>query len=659
MQAEALVRSLSQEVTFIWGPPGTGKTKTVAAIMDSFIGAGKVVLLTAHTNAAVDEALLKLADVLSDRNLLEDGKIVRCGTPSRPDADLKKMTLDEIVARKAEPLIRAKIALEKKVKDLEEQLAIITEVIEINETLSKTREEEAALNKALAEKESLLSEYKHQLGIIEENLMQLREQLKKAQKAGFLTRVFTGLHPDRIEQQIAKNEEEQRALLARETAMKSELDRLQEQKTFLQKSFKELTVKREQLSRRAGLRDDADAHAKLQKLQIQLQELKREISAIQTEINNLPREIIENCLVLGATLSKLHLDPALYNRKYTAMVLDEASMALLPAVFLAAGLITERFVVTGDFRQLPPIAVAEGSGVVERWLKRDLFEQAGIVASCDSGSADDRLVKLTQQHRMHPTIVEIVNAKMYGGELETGQQTVTAAAEIAAKEPFAGFPVVLCDTSEINPWSTRPPGSWSRFNVYQAVLCCRLAQQAVSAGIGSVGIITPYTAQARLIAKLLKDVGLTEKVRAATVHRFQGGEKDLIIFDAVDGPPFRRPGKPLCGSFPEKGQAASEASKLINVAVTRAKGKLVLVVNYLFFRQKLSKTDAAFFVLDFAHQNGKPVDSRDILPSYFDELIINQRVSHNYYLNLKNGGYGARTVSTTNLIKTSSKQRKE
>jgi superfamily I DNA and/or RNA helicase/ssDNA-binding Zn-finger/Zn-ribbon topoisomerase 1 len=625
-QAEALSRSLSQEVTFIWGPPGTGKTKTIAAIIDSFISANKVVLLTAHTNAAVDEALVKLAETLSNKSLLEDGKIVRYGTPSRNEAVLKQMAFDEIVARKTAPLIKAKAALEEKVKGLEKQLGQLTDLIELNEKLTRVAQEEIALQDGLARIEGLFSELKKQLQDVRESLKRLEEQLEKAKKAGFLTRVLTGLHPERIERQITEKREKERELLGRETALMAHLGELREKKASLQKKFKELSGEIEQLSRQAGLRGGSEAPAKLQELQIRLQELKREISSVQAQINNLPREIVENCRVLGATLSKLHLDPALYGRNYTVMVLDEASMAPLPAVFFAAGLITERFVVAGDFRQLPPIALAK-SDVAEKWLKRDLFEQAGIVASYESGFTDERLVKLTVQHRMHPTIAEIVNAKMYGGELETGQKTVSETAEIAANEPFSGFPVVLCDTSEVNPWCTRPPGSWSRFNVYQAVLCCRIARQAVDAGIERVGIITPYTAQAKLIAKLLKDMELTENVRAATVHRFQGGEEDLVIFDAVDGPPFQRPGKPLYGPFPERGRAASEASKLINVAVTRAKGKLVLVANHSFFRQRLSKTDATFFVLDFAYHNGKSVDSRDILPSYFDELILNRRLS--------------------------------
>lgn len=624
-QAEALSRSLAQEVTFIWGPPGTGKTKTIAVIMDSFIGVGKAVLLTAHTNAAVDEALLKLAEVLSDKNLLEDGKIVRYGTPSRNDATLKKMTLDEIEKRKAAPLIKAKAALEEKAKGLEKQLGQLTDLIGLNEKLTQVVQEEIALQDGLTRIDGSLAASEEQLRSVSEGLRHLEEQLEKAKKAGFLTRVLTGLHLERIERQIAKRKEEERALLAKKAALEADRDKLKKKRTSLQRKFKELTGKIEQLFRQAGLKDGADAHAELQKLQIKLQELKREVSTIQAQIDNLRREIVENCRVLGVTLSKLHLDPTLYGRNYTVMLLDEASMAPLPAVFFAAGLVTERFVVTGDFRQLPPIAVAEGS-IVERWLKRDIFEQAGIVASYESGFADKRLVKLTVQHRMHPTIAAIVSAKMYGGELETSGETVVKTTEIAANEPFSGFPVVLCDTSEVNPWCTRPPGSWSRFNVYQAVLCCRIAQQAVDTGIKRVGIITPYTAQAKLIAKLLKDMGLIENVRAATVHRFQGGEEDLVIFDAVDGPPFQHPGKPLCGPFPEGGRAASEASKLINVAVTRAKGKLVLVANHSFFRQKLNKADAAFWILDFAYHK-RPVDSRDILPSYFDELILNRGLS--------------------------------
>jgi len=622
-QVEALSKAFSQEITFIWGPPGTGKTKTIATIIEGFIRMNKVVLLTAYTNAAIDEALLKLTEILSNKDLLENCKIIRYGTPTRDDSVLKKITFDEILAREKERLIKEKEAIEAKIKDLETQLHLLEELDKLVNESTQIKKKEATLQKDIEETKKSINELEKQLYEVKENLKHLEKQLEKAKNTFFLIRFFTGADPKRIEQEIIEKQKKEQELLTKKTALARHIKELEERRSSLKRKSEELSWKIEQKFLQSGLKDYREVQAKIQELRFKLQELKQKINFIETEIENLPYKILNNCLVIGVTLSKLTLDPLLYRQTYEVMVLDEASMAPLPVVFFAAGLITERFIVAGDFRQLPPIVIANTS-LAKKWLKRDIFEQAGIVNTYESGLTDERLVKLTLQHRMHPAIVEIVNTKMYGGELETSEETRIKTAEIAANEPFPGSPLILCDTSEINPWCSKPKGSQSHFNIYQAVLCCRIAQQAVNAGIKRVGIITPYNAQVKLIIKILKEMELIEKVRAATVHRFQGGEEDMIIFDLVDGPPFRSPGKLLHGSFPGNGRSASEASKLINVAVTRAKGKLVFIANYSFFRQKLNKDDALFYVLDFAYHNGKVIDSQNILPSYFhfDDLIL-------------------------------------
>ena len=61
-QQQAITKALGNEVTYIIGPPGTGKTLTLAAIAFALIRAGRSVLIVAHTNIAVDNAILKLAD---------------------------------------------------------------------------------------------------------------------------------------------------------------------------------------------------------------------------------------------------------------------------------------------------------------------------------------------------------------------------------------------------------------------------------------------------------------------------------------------------------------------------------------------------------------------------------------------------------------------
>lgn len=80
-QKDALIKALSQEITFIWGPPGTGKTKTIAEIMKEILKNNKTILLAAHTNTAIDEALLKLINIFPDKKFINNHQIIRYGTP--------------------------------------------------------------------------------------------------------------------------------------------------------------------------------------------------------------------------------------------------------------------------------------------------------------------------------------------------------------------------------------------------------------------------------------------------------------------------------------------------------------------------------------------------------------------------------------------------
>jgi hypothetical protein len=69
---------------------------------------------------------------------------------------------------------------------------------------------------------------------------------------------------------------------------------------------------------------------------------------------------------------------------------------------------------------------------------------------------------------------------------------------------------------------------------------------------------------------------LTADIIAATVHRFQGSERDVMIFDTVDSEPIERPGILLTGG---------ESERLINVAITRTRGKFIHVSNSSFIRR--------------------------------------------------------------------------
>lgn len=77
-QSGAIEKALRQRLTFIWGPPGTGKTKTMGALAASLIHSGKRVLLTALSNMALDQLLLTTLERLRTASL--DTSIARPGT---------------------------------------------------------------------------------------------------------------------------------------------------------------------------------------------------------------------------------------------------------------------------------------------------------------------------------------------------------------------------------------------------------------------------------------------------------------------------------------------------------------------------------------------------------------------------------------------------
>jgi hypothetical protein len=295
--------------------------------------------------------------------------------------------------------------------------------------------------------------------------------------------------------------------------------------------------------------------------------------------------------VVGCTLSKATIAQEIYQRRFDAVVIDEASMAYIPHCAFISSLAQKRVAVFGDFRQLAPIAQAE-TAAVQEWLQRDIFAQAGITARVNAGRGDSRLVLLQEQHRMHPAIAGIINANFYGGQLTNAPGTAARAAATVQKAPHAGEALVCYDLTPLTACCFSDRESHSRFNPVSALAAVQLAQQGLAAGQESIGIVTPYNAQARLIYRLLKDCNLAdERVRVATVHRFQGDENDLIIFDAVDGEPQSKAGRLLQGGMD------STAMRLINVAISRARGKFIGLFNRTYLRTHLGPTDSVHALL--------------------------------------------------------------
>ncbi len=95
----------------IQGPPGTGKTHTAAHLVANIVAAGQRVLVTADSNAAVDNILRKLADM--------GQTALRIGNPIRVNRDLKQHTLDYKILQSA--LYQDYLATEAQIELLKER----------------------------------------------------------------------------------------------------------------------------------------------------------------------------------------------------------------------------------------------------------------------------------------------------------------------------------------------------------------------------------------------------------------------------------------------------------------------------------------------------------------------------------------------------------
>ncbi len=68
-QLDAIRKAMIQTVSFIWGPPGTGKTATLGYIMANYVIRGKSVLFVSNTNRAVDHGMLGLMNAMETLGL--------------------------------------------------------------------------------------------------------------------------------------------------------------------------------------------------------------------------------------------------------------------------------------------------------------------------------------------------------------------------------------------------------------------------------------------------------------------------------------------------------------------------------------------------------------------------------------------------------------
>ena len=339
----------------------------------------------------------------------------------------------------------------------------------------------------------------------------------------------------------------------------------------------------------------------------------RRLTQIKSQIDVEEKKAVSDAAFVATTVSKAIADSTLYDSSYDTVIFDEASMAYIPQIVFSAGLAARHFICMGDFAQLPPIVQSDSSNS----LNADIFKYCGIVDAVESGYGHEWLCMLDTQYRMHPDIAAFSSRTMYHGLLKSGSDMAKQREEIVRSVPFSGDALRLVDLSGMMSVCTKTADQ-SRINVLSAMISMGLATNA--SFNQEVGIITPYNAQSRLLHAMSRDVAEQapnlEKITCATVHQFQGSEQGVIIYDAVDCYRMPYPGTLLSS------MANNYANRLYNVAVTRAKGKMISIVNVDYMKAKnFSKKLIFRNMMDSLISGRKATRGDSVLPAVNSEIL--------------------------------------
>lgn len=327
------------------------------------------------------------------------------------------------------------------------------------------------------------------------------------------------------------------------------------------------------------------------------------IQRIRNELRNEVKMLEENARFIATTLAKLSLSEHIHSSRYDAVIVDEASMMGIPGVFAALTTARHHGVLAGDFYQLQPICTSDHAAV-RRWLGESVFNSSGIRDRVRAGNNDPRLVILDTQYRMADDISKVINALFYGGILRDGPGEKRPV--LTTQELHFENRLVFIDVSDLVQ-CYRAPGGQSRVNPQLAQYSAGFARQYLDKGF-PVSIITPYRAQAREIRRHFSREELSHEVQVSTVHKFQGSEQEIVIFEIADSQPQTKPSVLISGSREGFINSNSPTLPLVNVALSRARSQIILMADRKFLRGRLTDSNIVLAALRCFEQMGVVVN---------------------------------------------------
>ena len=544
-QSNAVKNAFERQISVIQGPPGTGKTQTILNIIANILMRNQTVLVVSNNNSATTNVLEKLQKYgmgfivapLGKRENKENfiknqptvpqelhswGLVPEGRENTKQDASLAHSKLQKAFSLQEE---LAKCRQEIKEVELEWQHFKVDNNLDDQELKPKSGIGSKRLMKLWLDYQTFIEDEApnmHQNRII---------RWLKCQWMNFKMKYLVGikspitasnLNPSIIKLQSLYFIVRLKELSTRINEIESELQTINANKLIEELSSLSLTLLKDKLYE--------NYH---NKQRLVINEVK-EIRIHSEEFCN------QYPVVLSTTFSARTAIP---DQIYDYIIMDEASQVAIETGALALTC-AKNAVIVGDTMQLPNVVTEEDrlklNGIFNEFNIAQGFHCANysFLQSVCAVIPNVEQTLLREHYRCHPTIINFCNQRFYGNNLLIMTEDHKEENVMMAIRTVPGH-------HEYNHYNQR------EIDVVKNEILPQLEK------LNDIGIIAPYNNQVNQFNQQV------HQIEAATIHKYQGREKDSIIMSVTD----------------DQITEFSDDPNLINVAVSRAKKHFCLVVS--------------------------------------------------------------------------------
>lgn len=337
---------------------------------------------------------------------------------------------------------------------------------------------------------------------------------------------------------------------------------------------------------------------------------------------------IRRCRIFIGTVATLSAKTELFRLKtFDVAIIDEASQILEPQLLgLLCAHTTSgvnaigKFILIGDYKQLPAIVLQDASqseindehlkaiglynlrdSLFERFYRYDSHSCSMGYQSCKHDSSGSHLDytdcrsfdMLCRQGRMHVDVARFPNEAFYGGHLDiVGLPHQQGNIKLSHRMSNATYFPLLSQRVAFIPSKAELPGVSPKVNLHEAKIVTQLVAAIYRQYGGEIlpdletvdnkclfdphhtlGIIAPYRSQIALIKSQIAslEVPSLNEILVDTVERFQGSERDIIIYSFCVNRTYQL--EQLANLIKENGEPID---RKLNVVLTRARKQIFL-----------------------------------------------------------------------------------